>query len=81
MKTVNLEQLLELDALVITETDGSSGLRDLGRLEVDIATQTQEVFDEELYGTIFDKAAAIIRGILQIMLLLMATSVRVCLRG
>jgi death-on-curing protein len=40
------------------------GLRDLGRLEAAIAVQTQNVFGEELYVTIVDKSAAIIRGII-----------------
>ena len=60
---LTLEQLLELHALVVEATGGSSGIRDLGRLEDAIATQTQNVFNEELYPNIFDKAAAIIRGI------------------
>jgi len=46
------------------ETGGSMGLRDLGRLEAAIATQTQNVFGEELYHTLLEKPAAIIRGII-----------------
>jgi death-on-curing protein len=42
---------------------GSGGLRDLGRLEATIATQTQNVFGEELYPDIINKATAMIRGI------------------
>jgi len=62
---LTLEQLLELHALVVDATGGSiTGLRDLGRLESAAAAQTQNVFDEELYADIFDKAAAIIRGII-----------------
>lgn len=64
MTVLTLEQLLELHALVIGETGGSDGLRDLGRLESVIATQTQNVFGEELYTTLFEKGAAIIRGII-----------------
>ncbi|HKU18013.1 MAG TPA: type II toxin-antitoxin system death-on-curing family toxin [Candidatus Saccharimonadales bacterium] len=64
MTTLSLEQLLELHALVVEATGGSMGLRDLGRLEAAVATQTQNVFDEELYPSIIDKAAAMIRGII-----------------
>lgn len=64
MKTINIEQLLQLHVVVIKETGGSNGLRDLGRLEAALATQTQEVFGEELYKTIFEKAAALARGII-----------------
>ena len=64
MNVLNLEQLLQIHALVVSETGGSTGLRDLGRLEAAIATQTQNVFSEELYPTIVEKAAAMIRGII-----------------
>lgn len=64
MKSLTLEQLLELHVLVIQETGGSQGLRDLGRLESAIATQTQSVFGEELYTTLYEKAAALIRSII-----------------
>ncbi len=64
MKLVTLEHLLQLHVLVIHETGGSQGLRDLGRLESALATQTQNVFGEELYTTLFEKAAALIRGII-----------------
>jgi death-on-curing protein len=64
MTTLSLEQLLELHALVAETTGGSTGLRDLGRLEAAIAAQTQNVFGEELYPSIIDKAAAVIRGII-----------------
>lgn len=64
MKLLTLEQLLQLHALVVRETGGSEGLRDLGRLESAIATQTQNVFGEELYTTRIEKAAALIRNII-----------------
>jgi death-on-curing protein len=63
MICLTLEQLLEFHALVIEMSGGSAGLRDLGRLESAIATQTQNVFGEDLYPEVVDKAAAIIRGI------------------
>ena len=64
MITLTLKHLLELHALVITETGGASELRDLGRLEAAIGSQTQAVFGEELYKTLYQKAAALIRGII-----------------
>lgn len=64
MIILTLEQLLEIHALVVEATGGGSGLRDLGRLEAAIGTQTQNVFGEELYGSIFDKSAALIRAII-----------------
>jgi len=63
MTVLSLEQLLEIHALVVGTTGGGAGLRDLGRLEAAIAAQTQNVFGEELYPSIIDKAAAIIRSI------------------
>jgi len=64
MKLLNLEQLLQIHALVVNTTGGSMGLRDLGRLDSAIAAQTQNVFGEELYSSIADKTAAIMRGII-----------------
>jgi len=64
MNALTLEQLLQIHALVVDATGGSAGLRDLGRLEAAIATQDQNVFGEELYPTIIEKAAAVIRGII-----------------
>ena len=64
MIELTLEQILELHTLVIKETGGSIGLRDLGRLESSIATQSQNVFGQELYLNLEDKAAAIIRSII-----------------
>ena len=64
MTVLTLEHLLEIHALVIEATGGAAGLRDFGRLEAAIATQTQNVFGEELYPSIPDKAAALLRGII-----------------
>lgn len=64
MKTITVEQIVQLHVLAIDRTGGSQGLRDLGRLESAVACQTQEVFGDELYETLFDKAAAMCRGII-----------------
>lgn len=62
---LTIDQLLELHMLAINHSGGSAGVRDIGRLEAAVATQTQEVFEQELYGTVPEKAAALIRGIVQ----------------
>lgn len=64
MKFLTIEHILQLHVLAIKGFGGSEGLRDLGRLESAIATQAQEVFGEELYLTLHDKAAAMCRGII-----------------
>jgi len=48
---------------IIDASGGSHGTRDRGRLEAAVATQHQMVFGQELYETVFDKAAALCRGI------------------
>lgn len=63
MLLLTLPQLLELHELVIGRYGGSLGVRDLGRLESALATQSQEVFGEELYPTLTQKAAALMRNI------------------
>ena len=63
MKSLSLEQLLQIHALVVNATSGSMGLRDLGRLDSAIATQTQNAFGEELYPSVGDKAATMMRAI------------------
>ncbi len=63
MKYISLEVLLALHILAIEQFGGSDGIRDLGRLESALASQRQQVFGEELYKSIFDKAAALCRGI------------------
>ena len=64
MNYITLEQLLALHVLAIQQFGGSDGLRDLGRLESALASQRQEVFGEELYKDVHEKAAALCRGII-----------------
>lgn len=64
MKTINVEQLLQLHVLAIQLFGGSDGLRDMGRLDAALATQTQEIFGEESYPDFYAKAAALARGII-----------------
>lgn len=64
MVSLTLEQILQLHALVLIRDGGSDGIRDIGRLESVVSAQHQVVFGEELYATVFTKAAALMRGII-----------------
>lgn len=63
MKLITLEQVLQMHVLVVRETGGSTGLRDLKRLEAVLGTQQQSAFGKEAYPDPTQKAAALIRGI------------------
>ena len=65
MLHLTLDQLLQLHVLAVNHSGGSTGVRDIGRLESAVATQSQEVFGQELYVTVHEKAAALMRGIVQ----------------
>ena len=64
MVSLTLEQILQLHALVLVKDGGAGGVRDIGRLEAVVSAQHQVVFGEELYATVFTKAAALMRGII-----------------
>ena len=64
MVSLTIEQILHLHALVLVKDGGADGVRDVGRLEAAVSTQHQVVFGEELYATVFAKAAALMRGII-----------------
>lgn len=49
---------------IIDASGGSHGTRDRGRLESAITSMRQEVFGQELYAGIFEKAGALTRGII-----------------
>lgn len=61
---LTVEHLLLLHVRAINDFGGSMGIRDIGRLESAVASQYQTIFNEEIYPTIFDKSAALIRGII-----------------
>lgn len=64
VKYLTVKDVLLLHNLAIDETGGSHGLRDLGLLESAVA-QPQASFDgEDLYPTILQKTAALIRSLL-----------------
>ncbi|MDO4712764.1 MAG: type II toxin-antitoxin system death-on-curing family toxin [Candidatus Saccharibacteria bacterium] len=64
MRFLTLAHILQLHALVTVKFGGASTVRDIGRLEAVVATQHQEVFGRELYPTLHEKAAALLRGII-----------------
>ena len=49
---------------IVDGSGGSQGTRDAGRLESALAAMRQEVFGEELYAEIYEKAAVLLRGII-----------------
>ncbi len=63
-RLLTLEQIIQLHVLALNLSGGSDGIRDLGRLESAVASQNQAVFGDELYKTIFEKAAALVRSII-----------------
>lgn len=63
MYLFSVEDIELIHLQIIDASGGAYGTRDRGRLEAAVATQTQEVFGEELYKTPFEKAAALCRGI------------------
>lgn len=65
MLLLTVDQLMQLHVLAIKRSGGSIGVRDLGRLEAAVAVQSQAVFEQELYSSLHEKAAAMIRGVVQ----------------
>lgn len=65
MNYLNAEQVLFIHSRLIDETGGMQGLRDLGLLESAVS-RPQVVFNnEELYPTIFHKAAALAESLIK----------------
>lgn len=64
MRTLTVDDLLLIHMQIIDASGGSQGVRDTGRLEAAVATQTQETFDTVMYVSLYDKAAALCRGII-----------------
>lgn len=64
MQFLTFEQILQVHAIVLLHDGGADGVRDIGRLESVVETQRQEIFGKELYQTVFEKSATIIRGII-----------------
>jgi death-on-curing protein len=64
MKYLTLEEILLLHFQVIKDFGGSHGVRDDGRLESVVQAPRQEVFSEEQYPDVLEKAAVYIRNII-----------------
>lgn len=56
---IEVEDILQLHERSINDFGGSNGIRDMGLLESAIARPFQTFGGEDLYRTIFDKAAAL----------------------
>jgi death on curing protein len=65
MKLINMLQLELIHMQILDATNGAYGTHSSDRIEAVIASQRQHVFGSELYSTVFDKAAALCRGIIQ----------------
>ena len=64
MKRLSLKDLELIHMQIIDVSGGSQGVRDRNRLESALASQFQEVFGEDLYPTVYEKAAILARGII-----------------
>lgn len=63
-KYLTLEEILRLHFQIIEDFGGSHGVRDEGRLESVIKAPAQNVFGEDQYASIHDKAAVYLRNII-----------------
>ena len=61
---ISLEEILRIHFQVIEDYGGSHGVRDEGRLISVVNAPKQEVFGEEQYSSLFDKAAVYLRNII-----------------
>lgn len=63
-KYLTAEEILFLHFKVIEDYGGSHGVRDEGRIKSVVNAPAQEVFGEEQYPDLFEKAAVYIRNII-----------------
>ena len=77
MRYLSLQEVISLHSLLISQSGGSSGLRDRGALESAVAQPEASFGGEDLYPDLASKAAALGHSLIQIIHLLMATSVLV----
>lgn len=64
MRYLTIEDILRLHHQIIEDFGGSHGVRDEGRLQSVVAAPVQEVFGQELYKSVPEKAAVYIRNII-----------------
>lgn len=63
MKWLTVRDVEMLHMQIVDDSGGSQGVRNRGRIESAVAAQQQAVFGQAVYKTVFDKAAAMARGI------------------
>lgn len=64
-KYLTLEEVLEMHDVLIEKFGGLSGVRDVNLLLSAIETPKATMFGEDLYPTVYDKAAAYLYHIVQ----------------
>ena len=64
MKWLTVNDLGIIHIQIIDASGGAQGIRDNGRLQSAIAAMQQAVFGEELYPTVFEKAASLLRAVI-----------------
>jgi death on curing protein len=64
MKYLTLKDIELIHMQIIDASGGSQGVRDRERIRSAIAGTKQIVFGQELYVTVFEKAAVLMRGII-----------------
>ena len=65
MRYLSLQEVISLHSLIITQSGGSSGLRDRGALESAIAQPEASFAGEELYPDLATKAGALGHSLIQ----------------
>ena len=65
MRYLSLQEVISLHSLLITQTGGSSGLRDHGALESAVAQPEASFGGEELYPDLASKTAALGHALIQ----------------
>ncbi len=65
MRFLTAEELLYLHHRLIEETGGSHGVRDLGLLQSAVQTPSSGFNDQEFYPSLFEKAAVLMRSLVQ----------------
>ena len=63
-KYLSVEEILRLHYQVIVDYGGSHGVRDEGRLKSVVDAPQQEVFGQDQYPTLYEKAAVYMRNII-----------------
>jgi|SRR3990167_497669 len=65
MKFLTEDDIERLHIEIIDASGGAHGVRDRGRINSAVTSQKQAVFGEELYKSIYEKAAVLTRGIVK----------------